>query len=141
MIRFDCDGRQVAQALTNVVKNATEGIAARIAKGDDTPGRILVELIATETRLLFRVTDNGIGLPTADRHRLTEPYVTTRAKGTGLGLAIVRKIMEDHGGEILLEDVEEGGAGARVTLAFPLGTENTGKNGVADEQARFADRV
>jgi two-component system nitrogen regulation sensor histidine kinase NtrY len=141
MIRFDCDGRQVTQALTNVVKNATEGIEARIAKGDDTPGRIIVELIATESRLLFRVTDNGIGLPAADRHRLTEPYVTTRAKGTGLGLAIVRKIMEDHGGEILLEDVEEGGVGARVTLAFPMSPENTGKNGVADEQARIADRV
>ena len=48
------------------------------------------------------ITDNGIGLPPEHRHRLTEPYVTTRAKGTGLGLAIVRKIMEDHGGEIAL---------------------------------------
>ena len=55
----------------------------------------------------FRVTDNGIGLPPEHRHRLTEPYVTTRAKGTGLGLAIVRKIMEDHGGEIALGDAEE----------------------------------
>jgi len=47
---------------------------------------------------------------------LTEPYVTTRTKGTGLGLAIVKKIMEDHQGELLLEDREAGGA--RVTLAF-----------------------
>ena len=50
----------------------------------------------------YRVTDNGIGLPAEHKHRLTEPYVTTRAKGTGLGLAIVRKIMEDHGGDITL---------------------------------------
>ena len=46
-----------------------------------------------------------------------EPYVTTRAKGTGLGLAIVRKIMEDHGGELLLEGRAEGGA--RVSLIIP----------------------
>jgi two-component system nitrogen regulation sensor histidine kinase NtrY len=47
---------------------------------------------------------------------LTEPYVTTRAKGTGLGLAIVKKIMEDHGGWLVMEDRE--GGGARVSLAF-----------------------
>ena len=55
-------------------------------------------------RAVIEVEDNGIGLPEDIRDRLTEPYVTTRAKGTGLGLAIVRKIMEDHGGELILED-------------------------------------
>jgi two-component system nitrogen regulation sensor histidine kinase NtrY len=44
------------------------------------------------------VTDNGIGLPQENRHRLAEPYMTTREKGTGLGLAIVKRIMEEHGG-------------------------------------------
>ena len=62
------------------------------------------------------VEDNGKGLPQQDRQRLTEPYVTTRSKGTGLGLAIVKKIMEDHRGELVLEDRESGGA--RVKLVF-----------------------
>ena len=62
------------------------------------------------------VEDNGTGLPRQDRDRLTEPYVTTRAKGSGLGLAIVKKIMEDHQGELVLEDGEAGGA--RVKLIF-----------------------
>jgi len=62
------------------------------------------------------VEDNGKGLPERGRERLTEPYVTTRAKGTGLGLAIVKKIMEDHVGELVLEDAEP--AGARVRLVF-----------------------
>jgi two-component system, NtrC family, nitrogen regulation sensor histidine kinase NtrY len=62
------------------------------------------------------VEDNGKGLPKRGRERLTEPYVTTRAKGTGLGLAIVKKIMEDHQGELLLDDAEAGGA--RVRLVF-----------------------
>jgi two-component system nitrogen regulation sensor histidine kinase NtrY len=62
------------------------------------------------------VEDNGNGLPQQGRERLTEPYVTTRAKGTGLGLAIVKKIMEDHQGELVLEDGETGGT--RVKLIF-----------------------
>ena len=140
-IWFECDGRLVSQALTNVLKNATEGIAARNAAGDDAPGRIGVALQKTEAQISFRVSDNGIGLPPEHRHRLTEPYVTTRAKGTGLGLAIVRKIMEDHGGEIVLEDAEEEGRGAQVTLAFPLKQKGVREKGVTDEQARIAHGV
>ena len=74
-------------------------------------------LVDGETRAEIVVTDNGRGLPAQARERLTEPYVTTREKGTGLGLAIVKKIMEDHRGEVLLEDAPEGGA--RVRLCFP----------------------
>ena len=66
--------------------------------------------------IVIAVEDNGRGLPQDGRDRLTEPYVTTRAKGTGLGLAIVKKIMEDHSGELILEDRE--GGGARVSLVF-----------------------
>ncbi len=68
---------------------------------------------------MLAVEDNGRGLPQEGRERLTEPYVTTRAKGTGLGLAIVKKIMEDHHGELVLEDRDEGGA--RVKLVFRRG--------------------
>jgi two-component system nitrogen regulation sensor histidine kinase NtrY len=139
---FEGDGRLIAQALTNVVKNAGEGIAARIAKGDDEPGRIVIAIELKDAAFAFRVTDNGIGLPPEHRHRLTEPYVTTRAKGTGLGLAIVRKIMEDHGGEITLADAENG-EGAQVTLTFPFAQKNPkgAERGSEDEQKRIADRV
>jgi two-component system nitrogen regulation sensor histidine kinase NtrY len=64
------------------------------------------------------VEDNGKGLPQQGRERLTEPYVTTRAKGTGLGLAIVKKIMEDHQGELVLEDREPNGARIKLIFAF-----------------------
>ena len=63
--------------------------------------------------------DDGIGLPAQDRDRLSEPYVTHKPKGTGLGLAIVKKIMEDHGGRIVLEDRTDG-PGAIVRLVLPL---------------------
>jgi two-component system nitrogen regulation sensor histidine kinase NtrY len=135
---FEGDGRLISQALTNVLKNAGEGIAARIARGDDAPGQINVALEPNGSTFAYRITDNGIGLPPEHKHRLTEPYVTTRAKGTGLGLAIVRKIMEDHGGDISLADVE-GAEGAQVTLTFPFAQKNN--KGADSEQKRIADRV
>jgi two-component system nitrogen regulation sensor histidine kinase NtrY len=134
---FEGDGRLVAQALTNVIKNAGEGIASRIEKGDATPGHVTVSVETADEQLVFRVRDNGIGLP-PDRHRLTEPYVTTRAKGTGLGLAIVRKVMEDHGGEIVLQDRTDGKPGAEVTLTFPLRQKPLKEKGSVDEQSRLA---
>jgi len=150
---FEGDGRLISQALTNVLKNAGEGIAARIAKGDDEPGKITIAVEPSNKEeggatFAYRVTDNGIGLPPEHRHRLTEPYVTTRAKGTGLGLAIVRKIVEDHGGDISLGDAENG-EGAEVTLTFPFAqkpqkntdTPKDSKKGPEDEQKRIADRV
>ena len=52
------------------------------------------------------ISDNGKGWPKENRHRLLEPYVTTREKGTGLGLAIVARIIEQHGGTVELIDAE-----------------------------------
>jgi two-component system, NtrC family, nitrogen regulation sensor histidine kinase NtrY len=127
----ECDGRLVSQALTNVLKNATESVRARFGiEGEEGQlkegGRIEIRLVEEASRVAIEIIDNGIGLPTEDRNRLTEPYVTKRAKGTGLGLAIVKKIMEDHKGALSLEDapkIDETGAtrdhGALVRLTFP----------------------
>ncbi len=110
-----CDPRLIGQGLTNLLKNAVEAIAGR--DGDDLPrGHIVLSLLKEPGQVVVEVRDNGKGLPADNRDRLTEPYVTTRAKGTGLGLAIVKKIMEDHGGDLYLEDAPEGGA--RVGLIF-----------------------
>jgi len=103
----------------NIVKNAIESIEARLAaaKGAESPrGEIVVSIREEDGRICVAIEDNGKGLPRQGRERLTEPYVTTRAKGTGLGLAIVKKIMEDHLGELALEDRQP--MGARVSLIF-----------------------
>jgi len=136
-VELYCDGRLVSQALTNVLKNAAESIGARAARGDEFQGRIAVHLEQPEGFVIFRIVDNGIGLPHEQRDRLTEPYVTTRAKGTGLGLAIVRKILEDHNGEIVLKDAGDAG-GAEVTLRFPSQQKAPKEKGTGDEQARVA---
>ncbi len=114
------DARLISQALTNVVKNATEAIAA-VPEAERGQGTIALAIEEGPGKVTVVVTDNGVGLPKADRQRLLEPYVTTREKGTGLGLAIVKKIMEDHGGGLALSDapaVAAGGRGASVRLTI-----------------------
>ncbi|WP_293377989.1 PAS domain-containing sensor histidine kinase [Phenylobacterium sp.] len=116
-IRVLADERMLTQALTNILKNAAEAVAARrMARAEK--GWIRARLISDEAGVAFEVEDNGVGLPAKDRDRLTEPYVTTREKGTGLGLAIVKRILEDHGGELELTDAREG-PGALATLRLP----------------------
>jgi two-component system nitrogen regulation sensor histidine kinase NtrY len=117
------DGRMVGQALTNILKNAGEAVAAR-READPRPTDgarpgISARLTVEDGQAVFEVEDDGPGLPARDRDRLTEPYVTTREKGTGLGLAIVKRICEEHGGELKLADAETL-SGARVCLIFPL---------------------
>jgi two-component system nitrogen regulation sensor histidine kinase NtrY len=116
-VTLRCDARLVGQAVINIVKNAIESIQAQMAEpGPNPPGRIRVTVTEDAGQVSVIVEDNGKGLPQHGRERLTEPYVTTRAKGTGLGLAIVKKIMEDHQGELVLEDAEL--RGAQVSLVF-----------------------
>lgn len=117
-----CDGQQVGRALTNLLLNAIEAIETRDAQDKQSrPGQITLRLSGDQRYRSIVIEDNGRGLPKAERQRLTEPYVTTRDRGTGLGLAIVKKIMEDHGGDLHLEDSDAGGA--KVTLVFPSGDE------------------
>ncbi len=119
-VAVSCDHRLVGQAVVNIVKNAIEAIEARIVERDGAPGRIRVAVTEPAGQAVVVVEDNGIGLPPQGRERLTEPYVTTRSKGTGLGLAIVKKIMEDHLGELVLEDAEPSGARVRLVFAAEL---------------------
>ncbi len=112
-----CDRRLVSQALTNLLMNAADAVGMRPrgageGRGDHRGVR------ADGDGMAFRVSDDGVGLPAEDRDRLTEPYVTHKPKGTGLGLAIVKKIMEDHGGRLLLEDRTDG-PGAVASLVLP----------------------
>jgi two-component system nitrogen regulation sensor histidine kinase NtrY len=115
--RTVCDRRQLAQALTNVVKNAVEAIESRRNRGEHSLGgdRVDLKLHNEDNLLVIDVLDTGIGLP-EDRERLTEPYMTTRVRGTGLGLAIVKKIVEEHMGEIAFLDRQGGGTHVRISF-------------------------
>ena len=107
-----CDRRQLGQALTNIVKNAVEAIEA--VEGENS-GEIVLTIANDDRAVHLSVSDTGIGLP-ADRERIVEPYVTTRARGTGLGLAIVKKIVEEHFASMRFSD--RAGGGTVVTIDF-----------------------
>ncbi len=133
-VLMDLDATMIAQALTNLIKNAGEATESLIEKGAP-PGyvpEIRVVMTAGEGESVILIMDNGIGLP-EDRARLFEPYVTTRAKGTGLGLSIVRKIIEEHGGTLALVDApafaEHAHPGAMAEIRLPrLAKRRMGRN-------------
>src|ERR1700730_7301671 len=121
-MRAQFDRRLISQALTNIIKNATEAIEAVPA---DELGKGRIDVIAAREGddIVIDVVDNGGGLPKVSRARLLEPYVTTREKGTGLGLAIVGRVLEDHGGRIELNDaadIRPGARGAWMRLRFAI---------------------
>jgi two-component system nitrogen regulation sensor histidine kinase NtrY len=121
-MRAQFDRRLISQALTNIIKNATEAIEAVPAE-ELRKGRIDVIAARENDDIVIDVIDNGIGLPKVSRARLLEPYVTTREKGTGLGLAIVGRVLEDHGGKIELNDaadIRPGARGAWMRLRFAV---------------------
>lgn len=127
------DRRLLSQALTNIVKNAVEGVAAREEKDAQEKGRVEIKLNVRDRMAEIDVIDNGKGFPAMNRQRLLEPYMTTRSDGTGLGLPIVAKIVEDHGGRLELLDAPSG-RGACVRLIVPLAAETSSK-----EESRAAD--
>jgi two-component system, NtrC family, nitrogen regulation sensor histidine kinase NtrY len=121
-LRAKFDRRLISQALTNIIKNATEAIEA-VPPEQLGKGRIDVIAMRENDDIVIDVIDNGIGLPKVSRARLLEPYVTTREKGTGLGLAIVGRVLEDHGGRIELNDASDlrpGARGAWMRLRFAI---------------------
>jgi two-component system, NtrC family, nitrogen regulation sensor histidine kinase NtrY len=135
------DRRLISQALTNIIKNATEAIE-QVPAEDLGKGRIDVVAAREADDIVIDVVDNGIGLPKVARQRLLEPYVTTRQKGTGLGLAIVGRVLEDHGGRIELKDASDfrdGQRGAWMRLRFSI-TGQAKKNNSGDAKQQDSEK-
>ena len=116
------DQGMITQVLTNLLKNAAEAIEKK-SESAEISGEIRVMLVQSSDSAELTIQDNGIGLPT-DRSKLFEPYYTTRSEGTGLGLPIVKKIVEDHGGSLVLENAPEfagnSHCGAMALITLPL---------------------
>src|SRR6476659_5697611 len=111
-MRAQFDRRLIAQALTNIIKNAAEAIEA-VPRDQLEKGRIDVIAARENEDIVIDVIDNGIGLPKVARARLVQTSVTTREKGTVLVLYIVGRVLEDHGGRIELKDASDFRAGQR----------------------------
>jgi two-component system nitrogen regulation sensor histidine kinase NtrY len=127
-IPANIDATMFNQALTNLIKNAGEAIESMNEKPDNFVPEIWVSVVDKNGATVIEIQDNGIGLPTENRSRLFEPYVTHRDGGTGLGLPIVKKIIEEHGGTLeLLDGLPFGssnGAGALARIVLPFGNKS-----------------
>ncbi|WP_090217281.1 sensor histidine kinase NtrY-like [Litoreibacter janthinus] len=132
-ILSELDQTMIGQALTNLIKNAGEAIESYQETGahEGHSPEIRLSVNTSGKDVTLTISDNGIGLP-EDRARLFEPYVTTRAKGTGLGLPIVKKIIEEHGGSLVLRDADPfdhtGHRGAMAVVKLPRLTAAKRKN-------------
>lgn len=106
------DSAQIRQVLHNLVQNAQDALGA--AKTPTSAIEVRTELAGDAVRLV--VSDNGGGFPEDLMARIFEPYVTTKPRGTGLGLAIVKKIVDEHHGEIAIENRPRQGASVSILL-------------------------
>ena len=128
-IEADVDGTMISQALTNLIKNAGEAVVTyqKTVPEDGYKPQIKVVMNSLPGATEILIEDNGIGLPSENRSRLFEPYVTHRENGTGLGLPIVKKIIEEHGGTLELLDApafsQDGRVGAMARIVLPFESE------------------
>jgi two-component system nitrogen regulation sensor histidine kinase NtrY len=135
------DQRLLTQAVTNLVKNASEAIDAAVEANPSRAGsgHVVTKVRTKGDRVQITVIDNGCGLPKENRERLVEPYMTTRTKGTGLGLAIVQRITEQHGGTLTLADAPKRNGkieGASVRIELPIRDKDdvlSGETGLAPD--------
>ncbi len=115
---------QISQVLVNIVVNAFHampggGRCSIIAQAKRNVDHRCVEIV---------VSDTGVGIKKEDLSHLFEPFYTTKVSGTGLGLAIAYRIMQDHGGSILVSSVP--GSGTTVAVQFPVAANSSEKLGV-----------
>jgi signal transduction histidine kinase len=114
------DTKKLERALYNLLLNACEATS-----GED--GRINVDLREVMGGLQIRVSDNGRGVPESIRGKLFEPFISYgKENGTGLGLTVVQKIVQDHGGDVIVENTSEAGTVFRITL--PLVSSSTAES-------------
>jgi len=117
------DEAQLRQALLNLVRNATEAVAA------DGGGRVTIATRRSGSgRVEVEVRDDGPGISEEVLPRLFDPFFSTKAGGTGLGLALTHQIVRDHGGEIRVSSTL--GHGAAFVITIPAADLAAGSSGV-----------
>ena len=104
----EIDRNAIRRSLINLVRNAIQ------ATGEG--GRIQIIIGQSDSEAQLIVNDEGPGIDAALADRIFDPFVTGRATGTGLGLALVKRVAEEHGGSISLENRDRGGARAKLRL-------------------------
>ncbi len=124
-IRVSCEGttegqfdfKKLERALQNLLLNACEAVAQKA-------GEISIDLRRAGDGLEIRVSDNGPGIAEAVQGRLFEPFVSHgKENGTGMGLTVVQKILQDHGGDVVVERTSSAGTTFKVSLPLNSSSE------------------
>ena len=108
------DATRLRQIVHNLLHNAHDAL-----QNIQNP-QIVLATSSSSTEFKLTVSDNGCGIQEQVLSRVFEPYMTTKVKGTGLGLPIVKKIVEEHGGKITIENRTTGGTQVNVSLPLAL---------------------
>ncbi|MEC7168946.1 MAG: ATP-binding protein [Pseudomonadota bacterium] len=112
-VRGDSD--QLNRVFINLIKNSDESISEKALKDKSFKGKINIEIDDNNDYIVFKLTDNGIGI--SDNKKVMTPYFTTKKSGTGLGLPIVVKILNEHSADFSIKNLENK-KGAAVEIAF-----------------------
>ncbi|NET30765.1 MAG: PAS domain S-box protein [Cyanothece sp. SIO1E1] len=110
------DRDKLRQVFINLISNACEAVCAK---------EIITWQLSQPTangQIEIRIHNGGDPIPADVLPNLTKPFFTTKPSGNGLGLAITKRIVEAHGGELMIESSAE--AGTTVTVSLPLSTQN-----------------
>jgi signal transduction histidine kinase len=127
------DHRKLERAFFNLLLNACESLPPGA-------GRVEIELCGSGSAVEARISDNGRGIPGSIRNTLFEPFASQgKENGTGLGLTVVQKIIQDHGGEVVVERTSPEGTVFRITLPHPAPNARTSDGGASEEPASAAE--
>lgn len=110
------DPNLIEEMVLNLLNNAAEAMKA-MAEGK----KIVVSSFAEGDYIVLTVSDSGPGIAPDIRHKVFDPYFTTKSDGTGIGLSISHRIVTDHGGSLTIADSELGGAEFRVKIPINTG--------------------
>ena len=109
--KIKVDINMMRQVLINLIQNAQDAMVNHTKKPS-----IKINTNKYKNYLILSIEDNGPGFSADILKKAFEPYVTTKSHGTGLGLAIVKKIIEEHEGTIVVENIKSGGANINIQL-------------------------
>ena len=114
-ILFKFDYEQISRVCFNLIKNSIESLKEKAKKTSNLNKNIDIEIVDHIDYISLTIIDTGLGFKNIKTSELTKPYFTTKTDGTGLGLSIVSKIINDHNGIIIFNNLDEG---AKVEIKF-----------------------